>query len=93
MKVKKLITAIWLIMVCVPAWARPEEIFRLEIPAEAGGMARAVRSDGQIKELGKVLRAPTATRYPGYTASAWAEPGTVAATAVNAIHLTVSVEN
>lgn len=41
MKVKKLITAIWLIMVCVPAWARPEEIFRLEIPAEAGGMARA----------------------------------------------------
>ncbi|MCI6261071.1 MAG: hypothetical protein SOV63_05370 [Pyramidobacter porci] len=93
MEVKKLITAIWLIWFCVPAWARPEEIFRLEIPAEEGGMARAVRPDGQVKVLGKVLRVPTATRYPGYTASAWAEPGTVAATAVNAIHVTVSVED
>lgn len=90
---KKLMTALCLIWLCVPVWAHPEESFRLEIPATVGGMAHAVRPNGQVKELGKVLRVPTGTRYPGYTASAWAEPGTVAATAVNAIHVTVSVKN
>ena len=73
--------------------AQPQEIFRLEIPAEFGAQACAVRPDGSVWNLGRVLRMPSETRYPAYTASAWAEPGTVAATAVNAIHLTLSVEN
>lgn len=89
---KKLLTFLFLLCLAASAEARQVELFRLEIPAAPGSVVRAVRPDGSVRELGKVLRVPTGTRYPGYTASAWAEPGTVGATAVNAVHITVSVE-
>ncbi len=90
--VKKLCFLLLLFCLSAPAWGEPAEIFRLEIPAHVGAAVSAVRPDGRVWELGRVARVPSATRYPGYTASAWAVPGTVAATAVNAIHITVGVE-
>ncbi|MBP5211680.1 MAG: hypothetical protein J6Z30_02365 [Pyramidobacter sp.] len=90
---KNLFAALLLIFAASLAQAKPFEVFRLEIPAAVGEQAVAVRPSGQRFELGRVMRVPETTKYPGFTASAWAEPGTVAATAVNAIHITVSVEN
>jgi len=49
--------------------------------------------DGTQREAGAVLALPTNTRWPSYTASAWGEPSEVCASAVNAIHILVSVEN
>ncbi|MGI6074925.1 MAG: hypothetical protein ACOYD9_00970 [Pyramidobacter sp.] len=89
---KKLLTVLVLALLCAPAEARVREIFCLEIPAREGAAVRAIRPDGSAYELGTVTRVPSATRYPAYTASAWAKPGTVAATAVNAIHLSMAVE-
>jgi hypothetical protein len=90
---KKMLVFFLVLCLASSVRAQPQEIFRLEIPAEPGAQVRAVRPDGTVWNLGKVLRIPESTRYPAYTASAWAVPGTVAATAVNAIHLSISVEN
>ena len=90
---KKLFAALLLFFAASLAQAKPFEVFRLEIPATVGAMAVAVRPTGQVTPFGVVRRVPETTKYPAFTASAWAEPGTVAATAVNAIHITVSVEN
>ncbi len=89
---KKLIAALLLFCAASLAEAKPFEVFRLEIPATVGATAVAVRPSGQTAPLGVVRRVPETTRYPGFTASAWADPGTVSAAAVNAIHITVSVE-
>jgi hypothetical protein len=75
-----------------PCSVRAAAVFEVKIPLEAGGEARAELPDGSSYPLGRVTGLPTATRWPGYTASKWAEPGTVAASAVNAVHLTLSVE-
>ncbi len=87
----------WLtVLICLlagGAHAEPEEIFRLEIPATVGGIVKAVRPDGNVWELGRVTRVPTSSKSPGFTASAWAESETVVAAAVNAIHITIDVEN
>lgn len=42
--------------------------------------------------MGKVLVLPVRTHYPSYTASAWGAEGTVCASAVNALHILISVE-
>jgi hypothetical protein len=73
-----------------PAYAGP--VYRIVVPLVRGEEARAELPDGRVFLLGKVTGLPTATRWPGYTASKWAAPGTVAASAVNAVHLTLSVE-
>ena len=43
--------------------------------------------------LGKVLMTPSKTNWPAYTASKWSENSTVCASAVNAIHILINVEN
>ena len=73
-----------------PVYAGP--VYRIVMPLVRGEEARAELPGGRIFPLGKVTGLPTATRWPGYTASKWAAPGTVAASAVNAVHLTLSVE-
>ncbi len=90
---KKFWLAVLMCLLARGAYAEPEEIFRLEIPATVGGVVRAVRPDGMVWELGRVTRVPTSSKSPGFTASAWAESETVVATAVNAIHITIDVEN
>ncbi len=67
-------------------------LFEIRLPLTLGETASAVLPDGRTFPLGKVAGLPETTRWPGYTASKWALPGTVAASAVNAVHLTLSIE-
>ena len=48
--------------------------------------------DGKSRSVAEVKALPEKTRWPSYTASAWSTPGTVCASAVNAIHMLVSSE-
>lgn len=48
-----------------------------------------VEQDGKTLEIGRVLVPAVAVNPEGYTASGWAPPGAVAATAVNAVHFKV----
>lgn len=63
----------------------------IEIPLEEGKEAIAVMDD-LAYPLGTVISLPTSSRYPAYTASAWGKPGHVCASAVNALHILLSVE-
>ena len=69
-----------------------DPLFEVHLPFTPGATASAVLPDGRTVPLGTVAGIPETTRWPGYTASKWALPGTVAASAVNAVHLTLSVE-
>lgn len=66
--------------------------YLLSVPFVPGEETTATLPDGRTYPLGKVVALPTTTRWPSYTASKWTEPGAVAASAVNAVHLTVAVE-
>jgi hypothetical protein len=68
-------------------------IYDIELPFERGAVVRAVRPDGRVNELGRVAELPERTRWPSYTASAWGHPGAVTASAVNAVHILISVED
>ncbi|MBP9974846.1 MAG: hypothetical protein KBE82_00530, partial [Synergistaceae bacterium] len=48
--------------------------------------------DGTTAVIGQVTALPQTTRWPSYSASAWGTPGEVCASAVNAVHMLVSVE-
>ena len=48
-----------------------------------------VEQDGKETDIGHVLVPALAVNPEGYTASGWAPPGAVAATAVNAVHIKV----
>lgn len=64
------------------------EQFRLLVENAAGGRVAVSRDQGTSwQPLGQVVRWTEKVNPSGYTASQWAQPGTVAATAVNAIHL------
>lgn len=96
MDFKKMLTAaiicsaVLLLHCC--AEASGKELFKIRIPMEKGAAVTVVTSDGISHEAGRVNILPTKTRWPSYTASAWGRPGTVCASAVNAIHMLVSVE-
>lgn len=68
------------------------QLFEIRVPMSIGATVTAVRPDGQSADIGNVTALPTTTRWPSYTASAWGTPGEVCASAVNAIHMLVSVE-
>jgi hypothetical protein len=67
-------------------------VYDIELPFEEGAVVRAVLPNGAEYALGRVVGLPERTRWPGYTASAWGVPGAVAASAVNAVHILMSVE-
>ena len=67
-------------------------IYEINVPFSVGESISVTDFNGIRQEIGKVLELPTKTRWPSYTASAWGTPGEVCASAVNAIHLLVSVE-
>jgi hypothetical protein len=71
-----------------PDSGAPREIFRLRIVNDREGLV-AVSQDGGAswQSLGRVLRYTEQVNPRGYTASKWVPPGRVAATAVNAIHI------
>ena len=64
----------------------------LRVPFESGAAVTATLPDGSITKLGSVRALPVKTNWPAYTASKWGVPETVCATAVNAIHILVNVE-
>ena len=73
-------------------FAEENNLFVLKIPLTLGANVTASLG-GNVYDIGKVNALPTKTRYPSYTASAWGGEGEVCASAVNAIHMLVSVEN
>lgn len=50
-------------------------LYIVRIPLVLGEEAQAVLPDGKTIPLGKVAALPTSSRWPGYTASKWAPPG------------------
>lgn len=74
-----------------PAKAEPRTL-ELRIPCRVGSEVQALLPDGSTVLLGKVVRVPVKTNWPAYTASRWARPSAVCASAVNAVHLLVDVE-
>ena len=80
-----------------PAHLRAREVFRIVIenrrdgaiyvvPDKSAAARAGVEPDTRI-DLGHVLAAVSQVNPKGFTASGWAEPGTVCASAVNAIHI------
>ena len=90
---KKIFLALLALLVmffAASAWAA--EVLELKIPNRVGAFASALMPDGSTVMLGEVRSLPTKTNWPAYTASRWGTPGTVCATAVNAIHILLNVE-
>lgn len=73
-------------------FAEERLLFEIRIPAVVGEQATVIDKEGGVHGIGEVLAIPQTTRYPSYSASAWGTPGGVSASAVNAIHMLVSVE-
>lgn len=69
-----------------------DTLYSILIPFEEGGIVRAVLPDQSTFPIGTVRTLPEKAKWPAYTASKWGVPGTVAASAVNAIHLLISVD-
>ncbi|MDR3230906.1 MAG: hypothetical protein LBT65_05660, partial [Synergistaceae bacterium] len=80
------------LLLCPVLPARGADSLLLRIPFGRGAMTTATLPDGTVAELGVVRALPSKTAWPAYTASKWGVPGTVCATAVNAIHILVDVE-
>ena len=69
-----------------------EENFEIDIPMQKGAEVTVTAANGKTFAVASVAALPVKTRYPSYTASAWGEPGSVCASAVNAVHMLVSVK-
>ena len=70
-----------------------EFLYEVRVPFTVGGEVLAALPDGRTIPLGSVFMLPDKSRWPSYTASSWGKPGTVTASAVNALHLLVSIES
>ena len=82
-----------LILLLCSSCAYAESFIELRIPCTNGEQVTAIMPKGERISLGQVLKIPVKTNHPAYTASKWSSPSTVCASAVNAIHILVSVEN
>ena len=90
---KKIIEKILLLIFLLSAQCvHAESFIELRIPCKIGEHVSAVMPHGEIIFLGRVLMIPAKTNYPAYTASKWSSPSSVCASAVNAIHILVDVE-
>ena len=65
----------------------------LRVPCEIDSEVIAIMPAGEKISLGKVIMTPVKSNWPAYTASKWCEPSTVCASAVNAIHMLINIEN
>ena len=66
--------------------------FTITVELIPGGEISAQGEDGKKTVLGRVKALPTNSRWPSFTASAWGREQSVVASAVNAIHILLSVE-
>lgn len=69
-----------------------DSAFTVSIICVPGGSITIERPGELPQKIGSVISIPDSTKWPSFTASAWGEEGTVVATAVNAIHILLSVE-
>ena len=68
------------------------EILRLRVVNDSEGEIAASSDGGETwRRMGRVVRYTSRVNERGYTASKWVPAGRVAATAVNAIHITVGL--
>ena len=81
-----------LFLILSASCANAEGFIELRIPCNTGEQVTAQIS-GEVIQLGQVLTVPAKTNYPAYTASKWASPSSVCASAVNAIHILINTEN
>jgi hypothetical protein len=68
-------------------------MYTIHIPMESGAVARLLFPDGSSRDMGRVMAVPTASRHPSFTASKYGIGGQVIATAANAHHIQISVED
>ncbi|MBQ4400765.1 MAG: hypothetical protein II832_01205, partial [Synergistaceae bacterium] len=80
---RKIIFALILAFVATRSYA--ESFIELRIPCKAGEEVTAKLPAGEVVPLGRVKMIPVKTNWPAYTASKWASPSTVCASAVNAV--------
>ncbi|MDR3331102.1 MAG: hypothetical protein LBT08_00595 [Synergistaceae bacterium] len=71
----------------------PRPLFETRIEFSVGGRVTSFLPDGRSFDLGLVVKLPEKTRWPSYTASAWGTPGSITASAVNAVHILMGVED
>jgi len=71
----------------------PERLmFTIHIPMEVRAQAQLIFPDGSTTDVGRVLAFPSNSRHPGFTASKYGIGGQVIASASNAHHIQISVE-
>lgn len=72
----------------------PERLlFTIRVPMTLGEHAQVLLPDETSIDMGKVFATPSKSRYPGFTASKFGIGGQVIASAANAHHIQVSVED
>ena len=91
---KKFILIVTLLLCLIsPARCEYRNFIELRIPCKVDSEVKAIMPAGEVVTLGNVLMTPIKTNWPAYTASKWCEPSTVCASAVNAIHILINIEN
>ncbi len=87
---RKIFLALILLLTASRSYA--ENFIVIRVPCSVGENVTAELPQGEVIHLGRVKMLPSKTNWPGYTASRWASPSTVCASAVNAIHILIRVE-
>ena len=87
---KKFILALILALSVSQSYA--ENLIVIRIPCSSGKQVTAEFPGGEVITLGRVNMTPSKTNWPAYTASKWAAPSTICASAVNAVHILIRVE-
>jgi hypothetical protein len=68
-------------------------MFTIHVPMELGTQAQVIFPDGAALDMGRVLAVPQKSRHPSFTASKYGIGGQIIATASNAHHIQISVED
>jgi hypothetical protein len=68
-------------------------MFTIHVPMTIGEQATVVFPDGSAVDMGRVLAVPIKSRHPSFTASKYGIGGQVIASAANAHHMQISVED
>ena len=70
-----------------------QKLFTIRLPLTVGEQVLVIAPDGGQLEMGKMRVLPMKSKYPGFTASRYGEGAQVIASASNAHHIQLSVEN
>jgi hypothetical protein len=68
-------------------------MFTIHLPMAVGEQAKVIFPNGGELEMGKIRAIPTKSRHPGFTASKYGLGGQIIASAANAHHIQISVED